>query len=126
MLRYSMFHSLATSLLPYIHPIISSKSIRWCTYKLNSQGFIIVLDGAFSVSYNVFYYTFGLWSGSLYGGVPLQVWYLRHIQCSANQCLLQIHSSYLTVIVVREMHGQMHHNHCQITNLLAHDPPSTL
>ena len=54
MLRYSMFHSLATSLLPYIlFPYISSNSIRWCTYKLNSQGFIIVLDGAFSVSYNI-------------------------------------------------------------------------
>ena len=34
------------------------------------------------------------------------------------------HSSYLTVIVVHEIiHGRMHHNHCQITNLLAHDPP---
>ena len=32
-----------------------------------------------------------------------------------------IYSSYLTVIVVHEMHGRMHHNHCQITNLLAHD-----
>ena len=37
-----------------------------------------------------------------------------------------INSSYLTVIVVHEMHGRMHHNHCQITNLLAHDPPSSL
>ena len=38
----------------------------------------------------------------------------------------QVHSSYLTVIVVHEMHSRMHHNHCQITNLLAHDPPSSL
>ena len=32
-------------------------------------------------------------------------------------------NSYLTVIVVHEIHGRMHHNHCQITILLAHDPP---
>ena len=28
--------------------------------------------------------------------------------------------------MVHEMHGRMHHNHCQITNLLAHDPLSSL
>ena len=32
--------------------------------------------------------------------------YTRHMQIS-----------YLTVIVVHEMHGRMHHNHCQITYL---------
>ena len=37
-----------------------------------------------------------------------------------------IYSSYLTGTVVHEMHGRMHHNHCQITNLLAHDPLSSL
>ena len=37
-----------------------------------------------------------------------------------------VYSSYLTVIVVHEMHGRMHHNHCQITILLAHDPPLSL
>ena len=30
------------------------------------------------------------------------------------------HNSYMTVIVVHELHGQMHHNHCQITILRAH------
>ena len=29
-------------------------------------------------------------------------------------------NSYLTVIVVHEMHGRMHHNHCQITILFTH------
>ena len=33
--------------------------------------------------------------------------------------------SYLTVIVVHELQDRMHHNHCQITILLAHDPLSS-
>ena len=40
---------------------------------------------------------------------------------------VHVHSyMYLTVIVVHEMHGRMHHNHCQITILLDHDPLSSL
>ena len=34
-----------------------------------------------------------------------------------------VHSSYLTVIGVHEMHGRMHPNYCQITILLVVDPP---
>ena len=44
--------------------------------------------------------------------------YMYIHDCTCNSCL--------TVIVVDEMHGRMHHNHSQITNLLAHDPPSSL
>ena len=38
------------------------------------------------------------------------------------------HNSYLTVIMVHEMHGRMQHmyTHSQITILLAHDPLSSL
>ena len=38
---------------------------------------------------------------------------------------MHVHDSYLTVIVVHEMYGLMHHNHCQITILLAHDDLSS-
>ena len=32
-----------------------------------------------------------------------------------------IRNSYLAVILVHEVHGQMHHNYCQITSLFTHD-----
>ena len=57
---------------------------------------------------------------------------LEHMYGEASgHCMLivmsvALNNSYLTVILVHEMHGWMHQNHCQITNLLAHDPLSSL
>ena len=50
-------------------------------------------------------------------------WSHFYINLSEKHKIKLVWPSYLTVIVVHEMHGRMLHNHCQITNLLAHDPP---
>ena len=46
--------------------------------------------------------------------------------CVCVHVCMHTRSSYLTVIGVHEMHGQMHPNYCQITNLLVVDPLSSL
>ena len=48
-----------------------------------------------------------------------------YLYTSCVRVHVHVHNSYLTVIVVHGMHARMHHNHCQITILLAHDELSS-